>query len=176
MVNAEARSEALKVFHPFVGPQLSKVIYFDEEHDTLYFERESAMQTFFTETRPLERRRYCERIKYVAFSSSCVGRPIIRAFSRMTARKVYLQWCCGNKASLKAACLRVPFGEKTLISRSILMSMGPAKAIYLFPNLPLKSVDAPHWLSLVGVHCGPSIVSPDQFSPPCAGAKRSSDI
>jgi len=44
MVNAEARYEALKVFHPFFGPQLNKLLYFDEEHDTLYFERKHAMQ------------------------------------------------------------------------------------------------------------------------------------
>jgi hypothetical protein len=79
MVNAEARHEALKIYRPFFGPQLNKIIYFDKERDTLYFERESAMQTFFTQTRPLERRKYCENIRYVAFSSTCVRDPVTRA-------------------------------------------------------------------------------------------------
>lgn len=80
MVNVEARYEALKVFRPFFGPQLNKVLYFDEEHDTLYFERESAMRLFFTQTRGLLRRRYCERIKYVAFGSTAIRHPVTGAF------------------------------------------------------------------------------------------------
>jgi hypothetical protein len=80
MVNAEARYEALKVFRPFFEPQLNKALYFDEEHDTLYFEKESAMELFFTRARGLQRRSYCERIKYVAFGSTSIRHPITGAF------------------------------------------------------------------------------------------------
>jgi hypothetical protein len=68
MVNTEARSQALKLFSPLFRYQIGKIVYFDQENDTLYFKDVTAMRLFFTNSPQFERRISCERIKYVAFN------------------------------------------------------------------------------------------------------------
>jgi hypothetical protein len=43
-----------------------------------------------------------------------------------------------EESTFEAMYIKVPFGQNTYINRSLLKAMGPAKAMYLFPNLPLE--------------------------------------